>query len=61
RTREVTPFANYYVHGHDLKLQADYGFLRSEVPDARAGGSRAAWLAERRLRVQLQLQFQPPH
>ena len=61
RTREVTPFVNGYVHGHDLKLQADYGFLRSEVPDARAGGTRAAWLAERRLRVQLQLQFQPPH
>jgi len=63
RTREVTPFVNGYLHGHDLKLQADYGFLRTEVPDARAGGTRATWLAERRLRVQFQLQlhFQPPH
>jgi|GEM_PF-6783236 len=59
-TREVTPFVNGYLHGHDLKLQADYGFLSTEVPDARAGGTRAARLAERRLRVQLQLHFQPP-
>ncbi|HEU4559299.1 MAG TPA: porin [Longimicrobium sp.] len=60
RVREVTPFANWYVHGHDLKLQADYTFLSTEVADARTGGTRATRLGEGRLRVQLQFQFQPP-
>jgi hypothetical protein len=61
RVREVTPFANWYVHGHDLKVQADYTCLSTETADARVGGAAAAWLREGRLRVQLQFQFQPPH
>jgi hypothetical protein len=60
RVREVAAFANGYVHGHDLKVQVDYTFLSTEVADARVGGTRATWLDEGRLRVQLQFQFQPP-
>ena len=60
RVREVTPFATWYVHGHDLKLQADYTFLSTETADARTGGASGTRLDEGRLRVQLQLQFQPP-
>jgi phosphate-selective porin OprO and OprP len=59
RVRETAPFVSYYLRGHDLKLQADYTLLSTEIADAReAGGS--AWLRERRLRVQLQFAFQPP-
>ncbi|HEU4883509.1 MAG TPA: porin [Longimicrobium sp.] len=60
RVREVTPFANAYVHGHDLKVQVDYTLLSTEVADARAGGTRGTRLDEGRLRVQLQFQCQPP-
>jgi hypothetical protein len=60
RVRELTPFVNYYVHGHDLKLQADYTRLSTELPDARAGGAESTWLREGRLRLQLQVAFQPP-
>jgi hypothetical protein len=58
RVRELTPFANYYLKGHDLKLQADYTLGSSEIADARTAGA-ATWLREHRLRVQLQFQFQP--
>lgn len=60
RVRERAAFANGYVHGHDLKVQVDYTFLSTETADARVGGTRATWLDEGRLRVQLQFQFQPP-
>jgi phosphate-selective porin OprO/OprP len=59
RLRETTPFANWYVHGHDLKVQVDYTLLSTETADARAPGT-AAWLRDRRLRLQLQFAFQPP-
>jgi hypothetical protein len=29
--RELTPFASWFVHGHDLKLQADYSLLRTHL------------------------------
>jgi phosphate-selective porin OprO and OprP len=59
RVRETAPFVNYFRRGHDLKLQADYTRLSTEIADARQGGG-ATWLRERRLRLQLQFAFQPP-
>lgn len=60
RVTELTPFVNYYLRGHDLKVQADFTLLRTEVPDARFGGTRATELREGRLRVQMQFAVQQP-
>lgn len=57
RVRELTPFATWFVRGNGLKVQADYTRLRTEVPDARVGGQRAAWVQDGRARVQLQISF----
>jgi hypothetical protein len=29
--REITPFASWYIHGDDLKLQADFSLLRTDL------------------------------
>lgn len=50
RVREIAPFVDYYLRGHDLKVQADYTFLRWET------GADAV-LRDRRARVQLLLSF----
>jgi hypothetical protein len=30
-TREITPFGSWYLHGDDLKVQADFSLLRTEL------------------------------
>jgi phosphate-selective porin OprO/OprP len=45
----------YYIFGHDLKLQADYAFLPTQVDPAKNGGKGTA--NDQRFRLQLQAWF----
>ncbi|MBL7685340.1 MAG: hypothetical protein JNK65_04805 [Deltaproteobacteria bacterium] len=52
---EYTGGLNYYFFGHDLKLQADYSYLRSQVDPTKFAGARNQ--NDHRVRLQLQAWF----